>query len=405
MADTATDPSPTHITHHELLHATGFDLVNAVVSVLHPQPELTVKPIPNGICTDTVLEQVWEACKTQILLGGGFEVILPLDVSRYVCEDMTVIVKRLCDYIGDGTEVVVDRQHNAVRIFAAKNKNMTTVIEPIPVQKGRLPAAMSTDKTTKQKIARPPNSFILYRQYYHPIVVADNPGIHNNDVSRIVGAKWKDETLAIKNHFKTLADHAKKEHEQKNPLYQYAPRKPSEKKRRMTRTKAAKLADKLRHKSDIDHLNNPSVYTGDLLVAGGSSTQQPTLPLEIQGYPGQQTFTDMVENFNDSLESSWLGQFATQVPEVNRSELSAQEHDYYFNLVDWQEFEEQLPMTSDEAVKDLSLFGKSTGILTEQYPFAGQFGGAESEVQFDPFDSDFGLTGTSDLGMPVSSHI
>ncbi|KAI9888790.1 MAG: hypothetical protein M1814_006295 [Vezdaea aestivalis] len=68
-----------------------------------------------------------------------------------------------------------------------------------------------------------------------------------------------------------------------------------------------------------------------------------------------------------------------------------------------QEFEEQLPMTSDEAVKDLSLFGKSTGILTEQYPFAGQFGGAESEVQFDPFDSDFGLTGTSDLGMPVSS--
>jgi hypothetical protein len=34
------------------------------------------------------------------------------------------------------------------------------------------------------KIPRPPNSFILYRQYHHPLVKEANPGIHNNEICK-----------------------------------------------------------------------------------------------------------------------------------------------------------------------------------------------------------------------------
>lgn len=34
------------------------------------------------------------------------------------------------------------------------------------------------------KIPRPPNAFILYRQDFHPIIKAENPDFHNNDICR-----------------------------------------------------------------------------------------------------------------------------------------------------------------------------------------------------------------------------
>ena len=34
------------------------------------------------------------------------------------------------------------------------------------------------------KIPRPPNSFILYRQHYHPLIKESNPGIHNNEICK-----------------------------------------------------------------------------------------------------------------------------------------------------------------------------------------------------------------------------
>lgn len=33
-----------------------------------------------------------------------------------------------------------------------------------------------------QKIPRPPNAFILYRQHHHPLIKADHPDYHNNDI-------------------------------------------------------------------------------------------------------------------------------------------------------------------------------------------------------------------------------
>ena len=50
----------------------------------------------------------------------------------------------------------------------------------------------------------------------------------------LLGKKWKAETAETKAHFKALADEIKRKHAEQHPNYQYAPRKPSEKKRLST---------------------------------------------------------------------------------------------------------------------------------------------------------------------------
>ena len=48
---------------------------------------------------------------------------------------------------------------------------------------------------------------------------------------------WQNESIAVRNKFKRLAEDEKKLHLQLHPNYRYQPRKPSDKKRRMTKKK------------------------------------------------------------------------------------------------------------------------------------------------------------------------
>ena len=43
---------------------------------------------------------------------------------------------------------------------------------------------VDADVAPKEKVARPPNSFIIYRQKWHPKVVKEHPGMHNNDICK-----------------------------------------------------------------------------------------------------------------------------------------------------------------------------------------------------------------------------
>lgn len=65
--------------------------------------------------------------------------------------------------------------------------------------------------------------------------------MHNNEISVILGRKWNQESEDVKNEYRARAETIKKKHALDNPGYQYAPRKPSEKKRRMTARKLAHL--------------------------------------------------------------------------------------------------------------------------------------------------------------------
>ncbi|KAG9230091.1 mating-type protein Mat a-1, partial [Amylocarpus encephaloides] len=82
------------------------------------------------------------------------------------------------------------------------------------------------------RVPRPANAFIKYRVYHHATIIANNPGIHNNEISQIIGKMWANETEDVRAHFKAQAEEARQEHLRKYPDYQYQPRKPSEKKRR-----------------------------------------------------------------------------------------------------------------------------------------------------------------------------
>ncbi len=108
----------------------------------------------------------------------------------------------------------------------------------------------------KTKVSRPPNAFILYRTYYHPILLKSRPDLANNDISVLLGKQWKAESDEIRDEWKAKADKVKKQHALENPGYQYAPRKPAEKKRRMTARKLAKLrATETAENSDVEMMD------------------------------------------------------------------------------------------------------------------------------------------------------
>ncbi|KAL1963807.1 hypothetical protein VTN77DRAFT_7873 [Rasamsonia byssochlamydoides] len=116
--------------------------------------------------------------------------------------------------------------HILVPMLATENQKIT--VEPEKKGSGKKSACK------KAKIPRPPNAFILYRQHNHPIVKEAHPEFHNNDISVILGKQWNNEPEHVKAHFKALADEIKRKHAEGHPDYQYSPRKPSEKKRRIS---------------------------------------------------------------------------------------------------------------------------------------------------------------------------
>lgn len=110
---------------------------------------------------------------------------------------------------------------------------------------------------------RPANAFILYRAQHHRAMVASHPGTPNTMIcksssvaecfrifpkdiadtctAKMIGKMWSQESEEVRQDFKRQAEIVKGAHMAKNPDYQYKPRKPAEKKRRMTKRKAARL--------------------------------------------------------------------------------------------------------------------------------------------------------------------
>lgn len=48
-----------------------------------------------------------------------------------------------------------------------------------------VPAA-NPARVGRNGVPRPPNCFILFRQHLHPLVVRDNPGVHNNEICKFL---------------------------------------------------------------------------------------------------------------------------------------------------------------------------------------------------------------------------
>jgi hypothetical protein len=59
-----------------------------------------------------------------------------------------------------------------------------------------------------------------------------NAGITNNEVSKVIGDMWKQESQKVKDHYQALAQQSREQHQKDYPGYKYAPRRPGERKRR-----------------------------------------------------------------------------------------------------------------------------------------------------------------------------
>ncbi|KKZ67996.1 hypothetical protein EMCG_06337 [[Emmonsia] crescens] len=75
------------------------------------------------------------------------------------------------------------------------------------------------------KIPRPRNAFILFRQHFQASVVAQNPGLANPEISKIIGQKWRSLLVELKQGWKNLAEEEKARHQQQYPDYRYQPRR------------------------------------------------------------------------------------------------------------------------------------------------------------------------------------
>ncbi|KAH0354073.1 hypothetical protein KCU81_g1223, partial [Aureobasidium melanogenum] len=96
--------------------------------------------------------------------------------------------------------------------------------------------------------------------------MARNPDLHNNEISEIIGKMWRDESEPVKKQWKDKAENVKRQHLRDHPDYQYQPRKPHEKKRRMTKRKAMALAAQQ---------NTPSTSASASAVSTSANAQAP----------------------------------------------------------------------------------------------------------------------------------
>ncbi|KAF4541362.1 MAT1-2-1 [Lasiodiplodia theobromae] len=97
---------------------------------------------------------------------------------------------------------------------------------------------IAREPNRRSRPPRPMNAFMLYRRDNHPFVVANNPGAHNNRISQIIGAMWRNETLQVKQQYRDMAAAHAAHHRQAFPDYRYAPRRATDIKRRKTKAKA-----------------------------------------------------------------------------------------------------------------------------------------------------------------------
>ncbi|KAK2750163.1 hypothetical protein FQN57_004659 [Myotisia sp. PD_48] len=204
----------------------------------------TTALLPPSGSLELVIELLWQHTVSHLQKTKN-EIILPVDIGSLLGNSSLEVFKdRLSKFLNTSVVAFEDNVNQVYRIMPTPALNgslKATAIAGASIKRSKGYNVTQNNEHTKkpnqeraQKIPRPPNAFILYRQHHHPLIKATHPTYHNNDISVLLGKKWKAESQETKKHFKDLADEIKKKHAEDNPDYQYAPRKPYEKKRRCT---------------------------------------------------------------------------------------------------------------------------------------------------------------------------
>lgn len=100
---------------------------------------------------------------------------------------LTMLFKSML--IGTPTVAFLDESINALRILQTPAFSGTAVALAAPIKESatEIEAASITIQAIpvkQNKIPRPPNAFILYRQNHHPKVKESNPALTNNEICK-----------------------------------------------------------------------------------------------------------------------------------------------------------------------------------------------------------------------------
>ena len=177
---------------------------------------------------------------------------------------------------------------------------------------------------------------------------------HNNLAAIELGLKWKNEDPRVKEFYIQQAQKIKAQHLIKHPNYQYKPRKPSEKKRRVSRRKKTASANAVQSESaSSDTLVSHSIEvpsSGDLVlpIPEVPKNSAGNAMLEL-GDPNvdDKTFEKMVDQYNKSLTTQ-PNHINTIVAEANttpviyneKCQVSQNDGNFFWGAQeDWNPFE------------------------------------------------------------------
>ncbi|KAL2015077.1 hypothetical protein VTK56DRAFT_6337 [Thermocarpiscus australiensis] len=166
----------------------------------------------------------WNPMKVIIMDDEMFQLI-PNQVKVEIAREMV-------KYLDEEVMYARDADNSKVWILGPKK-----VMDPSITMVGDVPVWDPKKKhvPVEVKIPRPPNAYILYRRDKHNKVKAENPNLHNNEISVITGAMWKGEPREVRAEYHQKAMEIKAHLMAIYPDYRYTPRKPSEIRRRASR--------------------------------------------------------------------------------------------------------------------------------------------------------------------------
>ncbi|TFB04691.1 Repressor of filamentous growth 1 [Trichoderma ghanense] len=156
---------------------------------------------------------------------------------------------------------------------------------------------------------RPRNSFMLFRQHHQREVAKAHKGLSNPDISKIIGAMWRDAADDEREKWTLRAEEEKESHGAKYPGYRYKPNRRSKSQGKQNR-RCSKCGGRLNATTRIQE--SPESPKSPVSPKSSRSSQASRTPRALRGPRGQQTpQISRASGFSTPSATSPAGSIAT----------------------------------------------------------------------------------------------